>query len=284
MHWLALGLLVSAAVAAPALAQSQPDATRKTNTTSRVIYPSPTMSSRTINSAPRVASRSAQPEVIYEGTIPPGAIIEGGSLPNSTTSPTRSPRAQGKPYPTSWERLKFKWQNYWKPGLQESHWGYPEEFGERPLGASVYATMRTHVANGEAARMVLMEYDFESGGSKLNYRGLQQLGSIAYMLPRNFFPVIIEQSKTGNPELDAQRRQEVLNILAQAPFPVAPERILVANPIPAGMDSPQPSIVYDGLLGSVRARGAFPTFDISAGGSTSGTSGVGTGVSASQGN
>ncbi|MEK6233713.1 MAG: hypothetical protein N2C14_03290, partial [Planctomycetales bacterium] len=84
--------------------------------------------------------------------------------------------------------MKYKYNNYWKPGLQESHWGYPEEFGERPLGASVYSHMRTQVANAEAGRMALYEYDFVENSQELNSRGMLQLEKIAYMLPRNFYP------------------------------------------------------------------------------------------------
>jgi hypothetical protein len=131
------------------------------------------------------------------------------------------------------DRIKYKWTHYWKPELQESHWGYPEEFCEKPLGYFVYAHNRTMVANGEAARMMLYHYDFVRNEVELTSRGQQQLAKIAYMLPRNYFPLAI-QSTPEDPGLAERRRQYVLELLAAAEFPVPAERVVVTGPISYG--------------------------------------------------
>lgn len=131
------------------------------------------------------------------------------------------------------DRIKYKWTHYWKPELQESHWGYPEEFCEKPLGYFIYAHNRTMVANGEAARMMLYHYDFVQNEPELSSRGQQQLAKIAYMLPRNYFPLAI-QSTPDNPGLAERRRQYVLELLAAAEFPIPPERVVVTGPISYG--------------------------------------------------
>ncbi len=131
--------------------------------------------------------------------------------------------------PTLWERLQYKWKNYWKPQWQETHWGYPEEFCEKPLGYWVHAHNRTMVANAEAVRMTLYDYDFEENSAELTWRGQEQLARIAYMLPRNFFPLVV-QSTPIDPELAAARREKVVKLLAASNFPIPPERIIVASP------------------------------------------------------
>ena len=76
--------------------------------------------------------------------------------------------------------------------------------------------------------MVLYEYDFVRGTANLNQRGKDQLAKIAELLPRNFHYVIIEWTP-ANPQLAESRRVTVLNDLAQKPFPVPQERVVVGS-------------------------------------------------------
>ena len=80
-----------------------------------------------------------------------------------------------------------------------------------------------------------------------------QLSRIAYMLPRNFFPVIVEAAPT--PELAGRRRDEVVRLLAAGNFPVPPERVVVSRPIPAGISGDQAEIIYGSNLGTVQNGG-----------------------------
>ena len=158
--------------------------------------------------------------------------------------------------PTFLERLSYKWKNYWKPALQEEVLGYPEEFCEKPLGYHLHANMKTQVANAEAARMTLYEYDFELNSARLTRRGMHQLEKIAYMTPRNFFPIVIAPSREGN-ELDIARRQAIIEVLASRNFPVPPERVMVARPVPFGVDGHDATINYANYTASVSAGGSF---------------------------
>src|SRR5262249_56057796 len=109
--------------------------------------------------------------------------------------------------------------------------GWPSEFKRPPLGQSVYDNYQVQVANGDAARMVLYDYDFVGCGAHLNLKGKDRLGQIAAMLPSNFFPIVIERTP-ANPALAEARRLEVLSLLAQGPFPIPPERLGIPPPPP----------------------------------------------------
>jgi len=124
-----------------------------------------------------------------------------------------------------WERVKAC--------LQESHWGYPEEFEERPFGSCVCAHLKTQVANGLAAQMVLYQYDFcdQTFGDpqRLNPRGLEQLKKIVCLMQANSCPLIIEPAPC-NPDLDVARRAYVLELLRASACEVPESRVMVCKP------------------------------------------------------
>jgi hypothetical protein len=108
--------------------------------------------------------------------------------------------------------------------------------GVLPFGTSVNAILGAQVAKGDAAQMVLHHYDFVPGEAALTCRGTMQLEKIAGWLPKNPFPVVVE-AVPCNPELSDARRKTVLDALAQRPFPVPAERVIV-GPSPApGLDA-----------------------------------------------
>src|SRR5262245_58325849 len=139
---------------------------------------------------------------------------------------------QAAPPPVDQRSLLRRWLDH----LQDCFLGYPEEFREPMLGRSVYAHYKTHVANAEAARMVLYQYDFVDGCGLLNPHGRERLEQIAAMLPRTFFPVVIEPCA---PDLDESRRLAVLNELARCPFPIPPERVVVGRPTAIPLSGPE---------------------------------------------
>jgi hypothetical protein len=122
------------------------------------------------------------------------------------------------------KRNSFLWRR-----LQGKALGYPEDFVPRPLGASVYDHGRTMVANGEAARLTLFDYDFFPGTNQLKPRGLDQLAKHAGRLAEGPHPLVIEPTP-NNPRLAESRRLAVLQTTASWPFPIAPDRVLVAGP------------------------------------------------------
>jgi hypothetical protein len=102
-----------------------------------------------------------------------------------------------------------------------------------PLGYYVDAHGQVQVANREAARMTLYEFDFLPCGALLNPHGQRQLVKIAALLPKTFASVTIETS--GNPALDEARRLFVINALAGGPFPIVPERVVAGWPLENGL-------------------------------------------------
>jgi hypothetical protein len=135
----------------------------------------------------------------------------------------------------------------WTAALQACLFGYPEEFQAPPLGETIGRHFRTEVANGEAARMVLHHYDFDCDGKELNQRGKDHLAKIICMVPRNFFPIIVERTPL-NPGLAEARRVAVLNELSRAAFPVPPERVLIGPPLSNSLSGVEALLVYQNLL------------------------------------
>jgi hypothetical protein len=160
--------------------------------------------------------------------------------------------------------------------LQDCFLGYRDEFQSPPLGYTIHQHFKTEVANGDAARMVFYEYDFEDGGAALNLHGRDKLARVAALLSRNFCPVVIERTPCI-PALAEARRLAVLGELAHGPFPVPPERVVIGLPIANGLSGTEAELVYQNLLSQTRRQG------VSAGGSTGGPAGQSSGASGSTG-
>lgn len=128
--------------------------------------------------------------------------------------------------------MSSHWHQVTKPHLQRSHWGYCDLFCERPFGTLVRAHMNTQVLNGLADQMFLYAYDFfdesEGNAAHLKPRGDYQLEKVAHLLKFNLGPIIIEQT-AGNPELDEQRRQHVLEQLERLNVPFVPEQVVIGR-------------------------------------------------------
>jgi hypothetical protein len=139
--------------------------------------------------------------------------------------------------------------------LQSLFLGFPEEFEELPLGYDLYAHGRTMVVNGEAAGMVLYNYDFIDGHPQLNLHGLDRLARIAHLLAVNPAPVVIERTPCA-PGLAEARRLAVLNELAKGPCPVPPERVVIGKPLDPGLSGPEAELIYRNLLLQVQSAGS----------------------------
>ena len=118
---------------------------------------------------------------------------------------------------------------------------------EPPFGGSYHSTMQAQIAKGEAALMVLHQFDFVPGEAALNYRGWLRLQRIAQLALRNPFPVIIEAGRHDQ-ALGAARRASVVSELARMPCPVPPERVLVGQSPSRGLDGIDAEIIHENLL------------------------------------
>src|SRR5262249_40623972 len=131
--------------------------------------------------------------------------------------------------------------------------GTPRDARPPPLGQAMYNTFNVMVANGEAALMVLYDYDFLPCQAGLNRRGQERLQEMQARLARTPFPVVIEA--VGPPGLAAARRMIVLQELSQGPHPTAPERVVVGRPLAGSLSGPESEIIYGNLLNQVRSGG-----------------------------
>ncbi|HMF11150.1 MAG TPA: hypothetical protein VKE94_02560 [Gemmataceae bacterium] len=173
-----------------------------------------------------------------------------GSTPDSHPDTAKESKASG-PAPDSARPVSW-WKRY-KIGLWPCL-GFESEFEPAPFGASVYATYRSHVANGEAARMVLHHYDFVGDTATLNTKGQDQVAKIAAMLAHNAFPVIVERTPC-NPAIAEARRLAVLKQFGQGGIPIPPERVVIGPSIGNGLRGGEAEIIYQNLLSQTRERG-----------------------------
>lgn len=286
----ALGLLVFSGTAVNGFGQSHPSQAKSTQSSTLRVVPFGTMenaspiaeaneqvSVRTVSAkSPQVQKTQAQTAQVKTAQVAKSSAktvssktskvvtkASKANCPSCTSAPSHvvshhgctacGSSRRGPQGPGLGTRLKYKYDNYWKYSLQESHWGYPEEFCEKPFGYWVYAHARTQVANGEAARMVLHHMDFEQCSDELTVRGRQQLAKIAYMLPRNFFPIVIEHTPY-DPTLAVRRRARVLEVLQAGNFPVPAERIVVAPNVGLGRNGIEAE-PQNALMGTILEQG-----------------------------
>ena len=170
--------------------------------------------------------------------MPPRSSDGNGAHADSSTACPAQPSSW-------WKRCKI---NFW------TCLGFESEFVPEPLGASVYATYRNHVANGMAARMVLYHYDFVDGSPVLNTHGQDHVAKIAAMTANNNFPIIVERTPC-NPALAEARRLAVLNQLGRGGATIPSERVVVGAPIANGLHGAEAEIIYQNLLSQTRERG-----------------------------
>lgn len=199
------------------------------------------------------------------------AVPPGGPSP-SWRPPALDPISVQNAHPPKFVRAKSRsW--LWRRD-QGKVLGYPEDFRPRPLGASVYDTARTMVANGEAARLTLYRYDFVPGTETLSPAGLDQLARLAPQFAASPYPLIVERTP-GDPALAEARRLAVLAALEANVGPVPPDRVLVGEARAHGMAGINAQIL--GANAIDRARGYGPTIPILSNGvnSPSGVTGGG---------
>jgi hypothetical protein len=185
------------------------------------------------------APKSAPAEPVPAAGPPTPQAAAQGTPPGPTPQRCAPPLSQ-------WARCKR--------ALQECFLGFREEFLSPPLGHYLYEHGKTMVANGDAARMVLYQYDFEEGCDRLNLRGHDQLVRISAMLPQNFFPIVVERTPC-QPGLAEARRLMVLNELAHGAFPVPPERVVIGPALATGVSGREAEIIYLNLLGQTAGDG-----------------------------
>jgi len=158
----------------------------------------------------------------------------------------------------------------WRNHCHDKLWGYPGEFIDAPLGASVRAHVSVQVVAGQAARMALYQYDFVPMTAQLKPRGRAGLAQIAEWTLCIPAPVFVEPTP-GRPDLDEARRQSVWRELAAGGYRVPGERIVIGYPSPLGLGGAESLILDRNRLAQTLSRGA------GAGGGAAGVGAAGAG-------
>lgn len=219
------------------------------------------------SSSVRLANREPSNEDAVPVPVPPPAT---SNLPMPTTLagetlPPAMPRpgmpadpgmAQSVPPRVYFPKLTARYHAEKVPRKAWTHWGYPENFAEPVLGAAVAAPVMIQIANGQAAQMVLYDYDFlpPTSPTALSQRGRRQLQKVITLAEQTTFPIII-QASLGNEAQDDARREFVIGELAKY-APWIPEmRVVVADPSAAGLSGTEAAIIYSNMLGRTAAGG-----------------------------
>jgi hypothetical protein len=222
------------------------DASQKSPTTSGGHLTTLSIFKQAELKSPQAAAAAApnQPEALPPPQAP-ATLAEPGSPGAVKDSGIHGPAAAMAQPSSWWQRCKLR---FW------ACLGFESEFEPQPLGASVQATYRTHVANGVAARMVLYHYDFVENTAALNIRGQDHIAEIAAMLPHYGFAVIIERTPS-QPELAEARRLAVLTQLGRAGIAIPAERVVIGPPIANGLRGGEAEIIHQNFLNQTRERG-----------------------------
>lgn len=118
-----------------------------------------------------------------------------------------------------------------------------------PAGENLNTFWAIQVSNGEAARMVLYDFDFVPGQANLTPRGTRQLAKFADLLQQTPHPLIIQPS-SEYPGLDEIRRNQVLCVLATMNLYIAEDRLIVRTPSSRGLDGIDAERIHAGLMGT----------------------------------
>jgi hypothetical protein len=206
--------------------------------------PAPKAISPPVSASPNATVGKMEVKTLSNG---PGVMASSSPGQQAYVNQPASPiSTAGGPGASTWQRCKEK--------LQACFVGYPEEFIAPPLGYFVGLHIQAQVASGEAARMVLHDFDFIDGSDRLNLRGNDQLVKISCMLPRNFFPIIIERTP-NRPGLAEARRAAVINTLAQGNFPVPPERVIVGTSIAPDLRGADAELINKSYIKQIETSG-----------------------------
>ena len=119
--------------------------------------------------------------------------------------------------------------------LHDQFVGYPDQFVEPPLGASVAAGNQIMRAKADTHRFFLYRSDFVVGTDQFSPTGAARINLMMQRLPGWLGALGIEWTP-DQPELAETRRLAVVAALQKAGMPVIPERVVIApSPYPGAL-------------------------------------------------
>ena len=114
-----------------------------------------------------------------------------------------------------------------------------------PLGSTVRAHYEQMQTNAEAVDFVINDVEFVRESAALTPNGRDHILEIAARMPSSPFPVIVERTKNNaDPELDAIRRELVVQVLSDLGSPDANSRVFIATPYGPGFTGREAERTY----------------------------------------
>jgi hypothetical protein len=114
-----------------------------------------------------------------------------------------------------------------------------------PLGQVTDSFWETQQTNAEASDFVFYDHEFEGDTSQLTVAGQKHLLQVALRFRHVPFPVVVEQSPHDrSPQLDAQRRQAIIDELTQLGLETVDERVVVAPALSPGITAIEGEAAY----------------------------------------
>ncbi len=124
-----------------------------------------------------------------------------------------------------------------------------------PVGTHVREFQHIQTAKAEFDDFVIYRHEWYMCGRVLGPYGNSHINMIVARLPGVPFPVTIE--KSDNPELDQERRTEIVNYLVLAGIANAEERVVIGFPIAEGIYAEEGELIYGGYFGGGGRGGGF---------------------------
>jgi uncharacterized membrane protein YgcG len=116
-----------------------------------------------------------------------------------------------------------------------------------PLGQVTDAHWDTQMTNAQASSFVFYDHEFIGDTAKLNVLGQSHLVQVALRLRHVPFPVVIEETPNQkNVKLDTERRQVILERLAELGLHDLECRVVIAPAIAEGLQGREAERVYQG--------------------------------------
>jgi hypothetical protein len=196
--------------------------------------------------------------------LPPSVMVEPPPLPpvnGMSVTDANCPTIAPPPCPSG---PLGRWYHYRaKPVLQESHWGYPEQFCIRPFGTYMRTAVVNQVQNGIAAQLALYHTDFVTPdglpGVELNAKGRLRLEKLSELMPMSLCPLVIEMNEQ-DPTLNAARRAHVAALLQQSFAEFPDERVVVGRPVARGLAAPEAVFIHNNLRTQVETMGSLESY------------------------
>jgi len=131
-----------------------------------------------------------------------------------------------------------------------------------PLGTISDPVWQQQESNAEASDFVIPEHEWDDNTINLNHAGKDHVKEIVARVNSVPFPVIVQQSSmtvdpestygfpvNNNEELDLQRRQLIVQALAQMGVPNAEERVVVGPALTPGFEEFEAERAYNAGFG-----------------------------------